>query len=293
MKANALFRILAVLIFSCALLSPDLSRAQGEFPYPPPEGQIRLVCWNIEFLGTRDPSRTPDQLTSLSERIRSFDSPVIVLQEIYKGETLEEVRSRLGDTWKTTHCEGMENALLYDESRVEALCTAIMSELAHSPSTPYPHGFATPVTGVFRPRGGDAKPFRVIGIHCHYKDRVLRAAEGAWLNDRVREMLDDPEETDRIVIMGDCNGTPEKSPNVEMEKDGLLVNLPKENGEITHVNGRSRIDHVHATAAAMGRIPKRSAFVIRLEHYGDTEEQFRAAYSDHLPVFVDYVARQP
>jgi endonuclease/exonuclease/phosphatase family metal-dependent hydrolase len=133
-----------------------------------------------------------------------------------------------------------------------------------------------------------AEPFRVIGIHCHWNDANIRAAEGSWLRDRIIEMLQDPDEPHDIILLGDLNGSPSSAPHPQLQEGNILHLLPKENGNVTHVNGTSQIDHCYVTQDATDKLPKKSAFVIRPEYYGETPSQFDETYSDHYPIFIDF-----
>jgi len=251
------------------------------------KGVIRILSWNIEFLGTRsDPCRTLEQLDAIAQRILTFDASVLALQEIYDGSVLEYIRSRMGSSWKIYYA-GYENALLYDQNKVELLSAEMLHNLNNPPYTSYPWAWGTPVSGVFRPVRMYAEPFRVIGIHCHWADADIRAAEGTWLRTKIIEFLEDPQGPNEIFLLGDLNGEPGTPPHPQLQEGNILNLLPKENGNSTHIRG-GQIDHCYVTQAGKDRLPKQSAFVIRPEYYGQTPAQFRETYSDHYPIFIDF-----
>jgi hypothetical protein len=162
-----------------------------------------------------------------------------------------------------------------------------LNNLDNPPYTSYPWSWGTPVSGVFRPVRMYAEPFRVIGIHCHWNDVNMRIAEGTWLRTKIAEFLADPDEPNDIILLGDLNGAPGTPPHPQLQEGNILHLLPKENGNITHVNGTAQIDHCYVTQDANDKLPKQSAFVIRPEYYGETSLQFDETYSDHYPVFID------
>lgn len=76
-------------------------------------------------------------------------------------------------------------------------------------------------------------------------------------------------------------------PHNGLVSGGDLSNVVKRNGDITTYAGNGTIDHIYVTPAARDRLSNPTSFVIRPEYYGESGEDFRATYSDHLPVFVD------
>ena len=258
---------------------------EPEYVFPTPGGQIKIVCWNIEFLGWRTPLRTQAQINMLADRISTFDAAVLALQEITDGSILTDISCQLGSSWQTYHT-GADNALLYDEAKVEMLSVEMMDSLSNPPYTNYPGDWwRRPVSGVFRPIGG-TKSFRVIGIHCHWNDAAIRAQEGTWLRSKIIELLEDPGETHEIFLIGDFNGNPPSgSPHPQLLIGDELSLLPKENGDVTSTLGIGKIDWFYVTQPVIQKLRKFSTFVIRPEHYGETPVEFEATYSDHLPVF--------
>lgn len=263
------------------------SYAEGDAAADGQETVCRIVCWNIERLGTRNPRRTQEQISAIARRILTFNASVLALQEIDDVSVLEDVRGQLGASWKI-YCSGMENALVYDENKVELLWGEILNNLEYRPYPVYPGmDYSRPVSGVFRPVRMYAEPFRVIGIHCYYGDVDVRTAEGTWLRTRVIELLARPGEGDDIILMGDCNGRAGSPPHPSLEEGNVLYRLDKENGDVTTVNDR-QVDHFYVTESVKDNLLEESAFVIRPEHYGETAASFRETYSDHYPVVVDF-----
>lgn len=253
-----------------------------------PDGPFKVVSWNIEQLGARNPPRTQEQLMAIAERILTFGAGVLALQEIEDVSALEDIRAQLGVSWRLYHA-GMENALLYDEQKVEMLTVEILDALEDPPCTPYPgQDYSRPVSGVFRPVGTYAEPFRVIGIHCYYGDTGMRASEGSWLRTRVLELLRTPGEPRDIVVIGDFNGQPGSPPHPTLQEAGVLFLLAKENGDVTTTNGR-KVDHCYVSQEVQDKLLKQSTFVFRPEHYGETTSYFRDTYSDHYPILVEFV----
>lgn len=52
------------------------------FPVEPAAGHLRILSWNIELLGNRNPPRSDDQLLALAARLLGFNAAVIAVQEI-------------------------------------------------------------------------------------------------------------------------------------------------------------------------------------------------------------------
>jgi len=257
-------------------LSANGSVAQFQVP----NHSIRILSWNIEFLGAREPPRTQEQHDALAQRILTFNASVLALQEITVKEVLEYIRGKLGVSWRIYHSGDSENALLYDGNKVEMLSTEILRTLKKPPYTQYPGaGHRFPVSGVFRPIGRLAEPFRVIGVHCHWNDVNIRTSEGIWLRNKIEEFLYDPVEPKDIILMGDLNGLLGNPPHLSLQEGNILHLLPKDGAPI---------DHFYVTQGARDKILKQRAFVILPEHYGETPAQFRETYSDHYPIFIDF-----
>lgn len=219
-------------------------RARGQWPYPTPDGQLRLMAWNIEFLNTRSPPRTPGQLDLLTQRIAGFDASVMALQEISQVSVLQGIAANLGPTWSIVSTPGQENALLYDESKLTLVSGGTLANLSGSPYTGYPGaGHRRPISGVFEPVGG-GDPFRVIGVHCHWSSSTTREAEGQWLYEQTVQFLNTADEPKDIFVLGDYNGVPglpplipHSPPHSTLLQGGVLQLLPKENGRGTSVLG--------------------------------------------------------
>ena len=280
-----------VFCFLTALAQGFDARAVQPLTIPPiAPGNLRLMSWNIEFLGARTPPRTEAQLALLSDRISSFNAAAMTLQEITSVDTFTSVVAAVGGNWVGLR-PGVENAIIYDSSKLEKLSSGVMSALANEPYTAYPGAVhRKPVTAVFRPVGGNPdEKFRLIGIHCHWSDASVREAEGTWLKNRVAELLADPAEPKAIFVMGDTNSWPGSDLQNKIIEGGYLERLLKANGENTAVLTYGPIDHCFTTALGKAKLASTTAFVIRADEYGETATEFEATYSDHYPILVDYV----
>jgi endonuclease/exonuclease/phosphatase family metal-dependent hydrolase len=316
---NTKITLLLKAFFLAGLLAfPYRARAQT-FPYATPANHVRVVAWNLEFFNDRGtktsgsnflPDRTSAQLDLLAARIKGFDASVIALQEIDQISALNNLRTRLnagGGSWQViteSFFGGLapqQNALLYDSSKVTLVSSAFVS----SNPTPNPNPnnipanyptwtFRSPATAVFTPVGHSDKPFRVISIHAHWSDPAIRNTEGYWLANYVASLLAKPSETKNVLLMGDFNGeTPVEGQTPPAPHNGLvsgddLSNVVKRNGDITMYAGTATVDHIYVTPAVRDRLSNPTSFVIRPEYYGESGTDFRASYSDHLPVFVDF-----
>jgi len=288
--------LLAVLlVLSCA--EPKIIQERNVEP-------LRIVTWNIEFLGGqgREVRRTDEQVSAIADRIKGFNAAVIALQEIADVSVLKKIQKGMGPSWEIYHpvteeClpdamkENMTkwgaNALLYDTAKVEMLSAEIMLRLSEPEQTKYPGvDFRSPVGGVFCPVGRRSEIFRVISIHCHWEDSLVRNKEGVWLRTKVQELLGTKAEGNNIILLGDFNGEPTGPPHLSLQQEGRLSLLAKENGTVTCTRGIN-IDHIYITNSLKPRLRKCSSYVIRPEHFGETQEQFKATYSDHFPVYVD------
>jgi len=281
-----MFFISVMAITGCSNNTPET------FPYPTPSGNVRVVAWNIEHLGERDPRRTSEQIHKIAERILTFDAGIIALQEINVPSVLDAIKKDLGDNWQIYH-DNRQTALLYDVLKVEMVSVEHLIKPKNPPNTIYPGWDKRyPVSGVFKPNGyPQSSKFRVIGVHHHYAEEESRKQESIWLFTRVKELLKDPNETDDIVILGDFNNEPPDSyPHITYHKGGVLNLIPKINGNTTRLDGPA-LDHHYVTNSMLQRLTKKSAFVIKPEYYKETAEEFKATYSDHLPVFIDILSK--
>jgi endonuclease/exonuclease/phosphatase family metal-dependent hydrolase len=280
-------RYLQCLVLACAVSGVGIRLgAQEEFPFPAPSGELRVVSWNIEFLGARSPRRSGEQVAAIATRIDTLDAAILTLQEISSVALLDALREDLGESWRIYRPNSL-NAFLYDTDRVEASSLEVLERLEGVPFTPYT-GRASflPISGVFRPRSAEAQPFRLINVHFHPSSAATRTAEGEWISRKVVELLHTAGEPEDIVVLGDMNGDPAEAPHPALRATNDLVFFEKENGPSTFWSGVA-IDHIYTTASLSGAVPKGTAFVVRPKHYGETVEQFEETYSDHFPVFVD------
>ena len=243
---------------------------------------IRILSWNIEFLGIRNPPRTQEQIDAIARRILTFDASVLALQEIYDASVLEYIRSQMGASWKIYYSKS-ENALLYDESKVEMITGERLTYLDNYPYSHYPGAkHSRPVSGIFRPVGMCAKPLHVIGVHCHWDNVNTRISEGTWLNTKIIEFLNTPGEPKDIILLGDLNGSPGSPPHTQLQEGGILHRIPKENEIYSPRN------HCYVTQSVKDKLQKQSTFVIRAELYGENPYEFGRTYSDHYPIFIDF-----
>jgi endonuclease/exonuclease/phosphatase family metal-dependent hydrolase len=276
---------LMMLFFMTTPISPkDL------FPFKTPNGHIRIVSWNIEFLGNRKPRRTEKQKQAIAERIRTFDAAILVLQEILRPAVLNDIKTALGPSWKVHSSWWQNNAILYDTNKVETLSLEYLKyrkQGTKSTKTKWPGPwYRKPISGVFRTLDIKANTFRIIGVHCHWEKTEMRIAEGEWLRSLIIELIKNQHKSNDIVLLGDFNGAPGKPPHPSLQEGGYLHLLPKENGDTTHVSGKY-LDYVYVSQFLESKLRKKVCFVIRPEHYNENYVQFDNIYSDHFPVFVD------
>ena len=274
------------------LLTLSTLFAQEEFPELTPKKHLRILSSNIQHLGARKQLRTSKQIDSIADRIATFDAAVLALQEIDFSHPLVQIRDRLGDSWEAFQVKQNDppyknnmNALLYDKSKVELLKLEKWDTLIMDPENVYPgRDNARPVSGVFRSKDRPLFTFRVVGIHFHWADTVMRNAEGKWVGDRIKELLNIPHETQNIILLGDFN---EDKGWTHKYLNNFMYLLPKENGDVTVVNGENKLDWIYITSELRKRVSKESSFVIRPYHYKETDSVFKKNYSDHFPVFID------
>lgn len=282
------YSVILVLFISITAIMGCSNTKPKVFPCPTASGNVRIMAWNVEHLGEREPRRTHEQVRKIAERILTFDADIIALQEMNVSSLLETIKNELGDNWQVYH-DNRQTALLYDTSSIEMISVEHLIKLKNSPDIKYPGWDKRyPVSGVFKPKGyPDTSRFRVVGVHHHYAEEESRKEESIWLFNRIRELLDDPNETCDIVILGDFNNEPpDNYPHITYHQDGILNLLPKINGNTTRLDGPG-LDHHYVTNSMLQRLKRKSTFVIRPEYYEETAEEFKATYSDHLPIFID------
>ena len=280
-------KLLTLTIALCLVWPCGVTLAQA-FPYSPPEGQLRIVIWNIEFLGAREPLRTTEQLDDLSERLLSFEGDIFLLQEISVGSVLENVASNMGPEWVAVTI-AVQNAMLYNSSRVELLDSRLMYFLSVPGYDVYPGaGNRIPILGRYRLAGTNDVGFDVIGIHFHWSEASINIAEGEAMRLKIEAMLADQNGLGDIIFGGDVNARPEQEAHPWLVSGGVLHRFPKANGDTT-TSGGARLDHLFINTEAVRRVPTGTSYVIRPEHYGETNQEWDATYSDHFPVFIDYI----
>ena len=280
-------------VFAGILLTYGTLSAQDDFPELTPKKHLRIVSSNIQHLGARKPLRTSEQITFIANRIETFDASVLALQEIDISYPLEHIRDILGESWEVFQVKQNDppyknnmNALLYDKSKVELLRLEKWDRLINAPDNVYPgREDARPISGVFRTKTQPSFTFRIVGIHFHWADTVMRNAEGKWIGDRIKELLAISDETKNIILLGDFN---ESIGGAHNNLDDFLYLLPKENGDVTVVHGTNKLDWIYITPELRNRVAKNSCFVIRPHHYNESEAEFKENYSDHFPVLMDF-----
>lgn len=265
-------------------------------PPPTPSGQLRIASWNIEFLNTRIPARSPQQLDALAQRMARFDAAIFCLQEIEEKNVLEDVMAAMGPSYTGIYWDS-QNAIVYDENRLLLVDSELLDFLTDPPystyATDYPGATDVPfppdrlpVTAVFR-SPSSPETFRVISYHGHWSSALCRHYEGLALNRYVTELLADADETHRIFIAGDYNGQPGLSPEAELTAGGLMVAIPSENGDLTSATDPASIDHISATPAGAASVPDGSLYVVRPRLFGEADRDFESTYSDHLPLLME------
>ncbi len=289
-----LFLYLLHVSASILLMLGTLS-AQGQFPELTPPKHIRIVSSNIQHLGGREPLRTSEQIDFIANRIKTFDASLLALQEIDFSYPLEQIRDILGESWEVFQVKQNDppyknnmNALLYDTSKLEPVRLEKWDALINAPTNVYPgREDARPVSGVFRTKTQPSFTFRIVGIHFHWADTAMRNAEGKWIGDRIKELLAISNETKNIILLGDFN---ESTGGAHSYLNDFLYLLPKQNGDVTVVNGTNKLDWIYITPELKNRVTKNSCFVIRPYHYKESEAEFKENYSDHFPIFMDLKA---
>jgi endonuclease/exonuclease/phosphatase family metal-dependent hydrolase len=299
-------RLLLVALFLAAC---STVQAQ-EFPFSPGSGELRIVTWNIENLGSRTPRRSDEELELLAERIASFEAPVIAVQEIGSGTgrarpALEQVLANLGPDWRAVTAD-TSNGFIFDSRVVELLSSEQLDQLQSPPyntfyidfpswqidfgfnGDPFTAGRSLPMTAEFRVIGtGSALPIRLLSSHFHAGSDfdLQRSYEGQAIQAWTDEILQQESANSRIYLLGDFNAQPGDSPHTELG----MVRLEKENTIDTGIlsEGEIELDHIYATADGFPYVSRGTTFVIQPEHYSETPVEFEAIYSDHAPVLAD------
>lgn len=273
------------LVLHTAILSQVWS--QTVFPGPVPQGELRIITWNIEFLGNRTPERTKSQIEALALRIKSWDAAVIAVQEIASLQVLDNMLSLIGPAWKrapnAASSTGGETCLLWDSKKVENKITTRWTKAGDKTHD----SFRAPISGIFKPVNGDY--FTVVSVHGHYADDNIRRTQGEFYREMVKELLKDTLSHD-LLFMGDFNNTLGNYPHTTFQNttmETLVINTLKENGTSTYIYGGDELDYIYSSVSVYDkRLKNKKSFVIRPSHYGESNTEFESTYSDHLPVFV-------
>ena len=307
----------SAMLFAIGLTANHDAAAQDEgvFPFEPAADHLRLVTWNIELLGKRDPLRSEAQLLEIAARIDTFDAAVVAVQEITfespsvlprERPALDTVANALD--WQTAIGD-WNNGFIYDPSKVELLERSTLEQLSYPPYSTFYDDFpnwqtdfgprgapfsvenSLPELAVFRAVDGRSQPFCVISTHFYFgsANAFMRSYEGAALKLYIDERYADLTFTPAIYLVGDFNARPDAGPpHDELQTEYPLNYVAKENTtNTTAVGNGAELDHVYATDDAYWTISTGLAFVVRPSHYGETSAEFEATFSDHTPVFVD------
>ncbi|MFP6583625.1 MAG: endonuclease/exonuclease/phosphatase family protein, partial [Candidatus Hydrogenedentota bacterium] len=247
----------------------------------------------------------------------TFDPAVVAIQEItYESAqvlprsrpALDTVVSALG--WQTAIGD-WNNGFIYDSTKVELLEYVTLEQLRYPPyssfyddfpnwqtefgpnGAPFGHESSLPELAIFRAVDGKSQPFCLISTHFYFgsSNEFIRAYAGAALKQYIDERYADLTFTPSIYLVGDFNAHPNSgSPHDELLANTPLNYIAKENTtKTTAVGFGAELDHIYATNDAYLSISTALAFVIRPSHYGESDAEFEATFSDHTPVFVDTV----
>ncbi|MBJ6369612.1 endonuclease/exonuclease/phosphatase family protein [Snuella sedimenti] len=271
-----------------------LKAQENTIPFKVPDNHVRVVTWNVKFLGRRTPLRTDAELKIMADRIRNWDASVIALQEIQNNKRIHGLVELLGPEWKVNPEAGWdpgrrqedETCLIWNTSKVTCIQYKAWLE-------GYPYTNRPPFSGIFKPiKGGDS--FVVISNHAYpggsEKADEHRKNQGAFYRELVKKMLKDTVYPKTIFLVGDLNGSPGKSPHTTIQPKNekkLLHLIGKSDKKGTVAGGSSDIDHIYASNSAWSRVANKVSYVIRSEHYNESATTFEQICSDHLPVFVD------
>ncbi len=295
-------------LYACGAFADENFAAK----YPVPKDHLRIVTWNLEVFNLRnkDPfhkgepygPRTATQLDKLAKRLLGFNAAIMALQEINDVAALYGLQDRLnggakaGGPWKIfpPRSEKMQqNALLYDDSKVDLVSAAFVSSTPSAGQYPSESGYRSPVTGIFTPKGNPNQKFRIIGIHGSWQNATIRKQQGRWLSAYVSDLLGKADEPKQIILAGDMNGAPEKGQGIYdgVVSGGSMKYVPKRNGESTTVVGGLKLDSFYLSKSVVSMLTNWASFVIRNDFYREAPEDFRKTCSDHFPVFIDYAYR--
>ena len=304
-----------LIVLGVTALYDVAAQNEGLFPFEPAAGDLRILTWNIELLGRRNPLRSEEQLLEIAARIETFDAAVVAVQEITSENpqvvprerpALDTVVNALG--WQTAIGD-WSNGFIYDPAKVELLERDTLEQLRFPPystfyddfpnwqtdfgpsGAPFGNENSLPELAIFRAVDGRSQPFCLISTHFIFgsANEFIRAYEGAALKLYIDERYADLAFTPAIYLMGDFNARPTAgSPHDVLQANYPLNYIPKENTTITTAVGSgAELDHIYTTDEAYWTIETGLAFVVRPSHYGETNEEFEATFSDHTPVFVD------
>jgi endonuclease/exonuclease/phosphatase family metal-dependent hydrolase len=267
-------------------------------PFKVPNKCIRVMTWNIQFLGNREPLRTDKELGLMAKRIKSWDASVIALQEIQSRKRIQDLVKLLGKSWRVNPEAGWtpekkhrgETCLIWNTKKVKCL-----KHQSHSMGYKYKN--RPPFSGAFLPLNKESEPFIVISNHAYPGGNEAadthRQWQGTFYRKLVLEMLKVDANPKSILLVGDFNGEPGASPHntIQPESEPLKLHLLKKSDDGgTCVDVKEDIDHIYVTDSTMKRLCEKKSHVIRPTLYNETRKTFNQVYSDHLPVFVDIKA---
>lgn len=297
---------LPIVMFALSLLFATRGAIAEEWVdmHPIPSGHLRIATFNLEVFnfrnthpqhtGTPYGPRTSAQLDVLAARIIGFGAAIVSLQEMNALPALDDLRDRMNGgpgasgPWQVLTEIGQQNAILYDDTRVDLVSSAFTFFTFDLGVYPAEAFYRSPVTAVFTPEAQPGWPFYVVGVHGSWQGYVTREQQGVWLGRYTAALIDDPSTPDRLVLAGDMNGNPIAGdvPHDGLVATGHLAYLPKSNGGSTAIGGAT-IDHLYASSSLLALEPMLSTTVIRNDPYGETPAEFRACCSDHFAVYVD------
>ncbi len=259
-------------------------------------GALDVGAWNIRFF----PS-TAETASVVADVVASLGVDLIALEEVTDADAFNELVARLPEHegLLSTHSYGSDDfpdqklGFLY---RSSVLTLDDHSLLFTADDFVFPR---PPLEATFTYQEGDAPPLTFVAIAVHLKagredqDYERRHDALALLESHVRDLVDDADGPDAVVVLGDFNedffGEREDEDWAPFASSPDRYALPTralaEDGEETFIPGGVFIDHIVATTAFVAASTTSTAVVPHLQF---DVTNYEDVVSDHLPVVLGH-----
>lgn len=270
----------------------DPAPAGAPAPVLPPEaGALRLLTWNIEWLGATDegPSDEAGQLAAAERSLSALSPGIAGLQELASTASAEALRAALPDAAlvSSRYAQRQNVALLYDARRFTQVATRAIEGLDDAGRPP----LEVELQAVSDP----ARRLIAIVLHAKAGDDVSARAQRQRLAEGLRAHLDREHAGRDVIVLGDFNDGFTRSTvegyatpwAVLIEGDKYVAPTSAlEAGREQSARWGATVDHIVLSAPLRGAVIAGSPNVQRDELLA-SEPDFFEAVSDHTPVTLE------